>query len=182
MGLSLCTAHLAAMYGTKTHRFFDPNVFYTDEEMRKVITLLAGGFLFSGQEKPSGSKNGLREDLLKKFATGEGIAGRLPFAILTKLICIRGWKRIECNKLIKFDDVEETNFESILRRCAVINILARFFDKACMQKICPAFDSETYGISTRDPDAEDLLSSAPCVLAGLQIQHAFCMRAFRGSL
>ena len=116
------------MYGPKNHRYFDPNVFYDDQELRKVITLLAGGLIFSGQERPTGTKNALREDLLKKFATAEGITGRLPYAVLTKLVKLIGWKRIELNKLFKFDDITDNNLESIVRGCAVIRILARFFE------------------------------------------------------
>ena len=85
-----------------------------------------GGFIFSGQEKPTGTKQSLREDLLKKFLTGEGISGRLPYAILTRLFSIIGWKRLECNRLVKFEEITETNFESIFRRCAVIRIRACF--------------------------------------------------------
>ena len=141
--------------------------------MQKFIPLLKGGFIFSGQEKPTGSKNALRDDLLKKFATGEGIAGRLPYAILTKLILLTGWKRIECNKLFRFMDIEETNFESILRRCAVIKILAKFFDKAFVDLNFKNFTPETYGLFTRDPNAQEFLTSNQAVHAGHQIQMAF---------
>ena len=37
VGLSLYTEHLAAVYGSKNHRFFDPNIFYVDDELRKVV-------------------------------------------------------------------------------------------------------------------------------------------------
>lgn len=90
VGLSLFTAHLAAIYGATNHRYFDPNIFYNDELMMKFIPLLTGGFLFSGQERPGGANNFLRDGLLKKFATAEGIAGRLPYSVLTKLICLVG--------------------------------------------------------------------------------------------
>ena len=75
VGLSLYTAHIAAMLGISLHRFFDPNVFYNDDELRKTVELLFGAIVFSGQERPTGSKSKLREDLLKKFVTAEGIAG-----------------------------------------------------------------------------------------------------------
>ncbi len=52
VGLSLFTAHLDAMYGDKNHKYFDPNIFFTDEEMRKVIELLVGGIVFTGQDCP----------------------------------------------------------------------------------------------------------------------------------
>ena len=116
VGLSLFTAHLDAMYGQQIHRYFDPAILFTDDEMRKVIPLLLGGKIFSGGERRKGIRDRLREDLLKKFATAEGITGRLPYAILTKLIKLVGWKRIACNSLFRFDDIVEEDFESILRR------------------------------------------------------------------
>ena len=70
--------------GTENHDTFDPNVFYTDDELRKQVPRMAGHFVFTGQERPNGSKQAIREDLLKKFCTGEGVAGRLPYGILTK--------------------------------------------------------------------------------------------------
>ena len=54
VGLSLFSSHLNAMYGENLHKFFDPTVFYEDQEMRKVITLLSGGIIFTGQDKPFG--------------------------------------------------------------------------------------------------------------------------------
>ena len=74
------------MYGITNHRYFDPNIFYNDELMIEFIPLLKGGFLFSGQKRSGGANNFLRDDLLKIFAAVEGIAGRLPYSILTKLI------------------------------------------------------------------------------------------------
>jgi hypothetical protein len=53
---------------------------------------MVGGIIFSGQERPAGLKNRIREDLLKKFATGEGISRRLTYGILTRLLKIFGWK------------------------------------------------------------------------------------------
>ena len=71
------------MYGTKNHKFFDPNVFYQDDELRKTIETLVGGIIYTGQERPTGGRCSMREDLLKKFATGEGISGRSgPAALL----------------------------------------------------------------------------------------------------
>eukprot|EP00973_Karenia_brevis_P036526 5035764-Karenia_brevis.AAC.1 len=141
------------------HRYYDPNIFYQDEELRKVVELLMGGFIFSGQEKPTGTKQSLREDSLKKFVTREGVTGRLPYAILTRLFCIIGWKRIECNRLFKFDEITESNYESIFRRCAVVRILARFFEPAFLERNLP--DHEKCGIFKREDDAKDSLTSEP---------------------
>ena len=170
VGLSLFTAHIAAMFGS-LHRFFDPNIFYQDDELRKVVELLAGGIIFSGQERPTGTKSSLREDLLKKFCTAEGISGRLPYAILTKLVHIIGWKRIECNKMFKFDDISETNVESIVRRCAVVLIHARFFEKAFLEQHIQ--NPERYGCFARESDAKQFLTSGPAIVAGWKIQQVF---------
>ena len=98
----MITSHIAAMYGVKNHKFFDPNVLYDDEELRKVVELLVGAFIFTGQENPEGAKHALREDFLKKLATAEGILGRLPYAIVSKMFYVVGWKRMELNKMFRF--------------------------------------------------------------------------------
>ncbi len=95
------------MFGEKNHRFFDPNIFYVDDELRKVAELLVGGFIFTGQERPTGQRGHMREDLLKKFVTGEGVAGRLPYSILTKMYSIIGWKGLALNKFLQFDGITE---------------------------------------------------------------------------
>lgn len=77
VGLSLYTAKLAAMYGPTKPRYFDPHVFYQDEELRTTVDILAGGFIFSCQERPTGCKTYLRDDLLKKMLTGDGHSGAL---------------------------------------------------------------------------------------------------------
>ena len=91
--MSLYTDHLASMYGPRNHTFYDPNVFYQDDGLRKQVDQFAGGMIFTGQEKPSGGRGRVREDLLTKFATADGIAGRMPCAILTNKFRIVGWKR-----------------------------------------------------------------------------------------
>ena len=40
VGLSIYSAHVAAMYGQKNHKYFDPNIFYADDELRKQVELL----------------------------------------------------------------------------------------------------------------------------------------------
>ena len=70
VGLSLYTSHLAAMLCISSHKYFDPNVFYDNTELRKTIELLGGGIVLSGQERPTGSKSSSRENSLEKFATG----------------------------------------------------------------------------------------------------------------
>ena len=91
----------------------------------------------------------MREDLLKKFATAEGISGRLPYAILTKLYELVGWKRVECNKLFRFYEVTERDFESIVRRVAIVVIKARFFDRLYLETHFPRH--QEYGVFCLSP-------------------------------
>ena len=171
VGLSKFTSHLAAMLGEENHCLFDPNIFYSDEELRKQAPNIAGHLVYTAQEKPTGTKNDIREDLLKKMLTGEGVAGRLPYGIITKLLNIIGWKRMETNKLIEFKDISEDNFESIYRRFAIIVIAARFFEGAQLTGI--HLDPDTVGVFTRDPEIDAFYVSDPAIAAGLKIQAAF---------
>jgi hypothetical protein len=56
VGLSLLTAHLAAQYGTDLHRYFDPNIFYADDELRKIVETFHGALILTGQERPTNSR------------------------------------------------------------------------------------------------------------------------------
>ena len=106
-GLSLLTDLIAGAFGDMLHKYYDPYVFYDDEELRKVIDLLVGGIVFSGQERPQGTNRKIRLRLWKKFNTGEGIRGRLPHAVLTRMIRLFGWVRLEVNSKMDFEDVGE---------------------------------------------------------------------------
>ena len=75
-----------------------------EDKMYKNIELLSSGYIFTCQERPEGAK-GFREDLFKKVITGEGIAGRLPYAMATRMFRLWGWKRFELNRMLKFTDV-----------------------------------------------------------------------------
>ena len=138
--------------------------------MRKTIQLLAGGIVFSGQERPAGAK-AIRDDLVKKFATAEGLSGRLPYGRLTQLLRIVGWKRIELNRIFHFEEITEQNIESILRRFAVIKIHAKFYEKQYLDKHLA--DHEQYGIFAREKDAKAFLTSSQGVVAGLRIHQVF---------
>lgn len=171
VGMSSFTSHLVAMYGEHNHAMFDPNVFYDDAELRKQIERLMGRFIYTGQERPVGTRHGVRQDLVKKFATGEGIAGRMPYGVLTKLYKVIGWKRLELNSMINFENVVESNFESIMRRFAVISLKSRFVEPHTLRDV--QIQPEGVGVFQRDPDLESFYTSGPAVAAGLKIQHAF---------
>ena len=42
------------MIGTDNHKFFDPQVFYLDEEMRKQADICGEALVLTAQEKPEG--------------------------------------------------------------------------------------------------------------------------------
>ena len=56
VGLSLFTSLISGSLGEDLHKFFDPAIFYDDEELRKVVELMAEVIVFTGQERPQGIK------------------------------------------------------------------------------------------------------------------------------
>ncbi|CAK0791818.1 unnamed protein product [Prorocentrum cordatum] len=159
------------MLGHSNHKYFDPQVFYLDEEMRKTVESLKGTIVLTAQEKPEGLRKSFREDLFKKLASADGIFGRLPYQILTKVIYLVGWKRMELNKLITFDGVSEGAFHAIYRRSLLIKVWARFVDAEYIRRVLP--DAEKYGIFPRAPDLKPFMQSGPAIAAGLQRQLGF---------
>ncbi len=63
--------------------FFDPNAWYSEDELRKQVEAFAGCFILTGQEAPETTKR-MREDLFKKTMSADGIAGRKPYGITTR--------------------------------------------------------------------------------------------------
>ena len=76
-GQSLYSTLLAAQYGS-LHYFYDPNIWFHDEELRKQVPNFVGCCILTGQESPEGGRR-LREDLFKKTVTGDGISYTLSF-------------------------------------------------------------------------------------------------------
>ena len=113
----------------------------------------------------------LREDLFKKFASGDGIAGRKPYGFRTRMIHCIGWKRLEANSMFHFEDVNKHNFNAIMRRCLVWRVKARFEDPHVIEAAYK--DIHRDGVFRKDPDLANFLTSPPAVAAGLQLQHAF---------
>ena len=84
VGQSLHSMHFRAMYG-HNFAFFDPNIWYNEEEIRKQIEQLNGSCILTGQETP-GTNRKLKEDLFKKNASADGIADRKPYGFKTRMI------------------------------------------------------------------------------------------------
>ena len=79
----------------------------------------------TAQERPEGLSKSFREDLLKKMMSGDGIFGRLPYQILTKVIHLVGWKRMELNRLVRFTGVTDRIVHSMSKRCLTIRMQRR---------------------------------------------------------
>jgi hypothetical protein len=77
------------------------NIYYSDDEMRKQAAHLVGKLVVTGQESVQGSARGMREDVYKKHISADKVPERLPYAIQTALVELRGWKRFELNSVPK---------------------------------------------------------------------------------
>ena len=110
------------------HVYFDPNIWYLDEELRKQVETFARAFIMTGQEAPESSKK-LHIDLYKKTISADGIMGRKPYGYSTKMFHTIGWTRLEVNRIMKFLGVGNNAFNSMFRRSLVWKAKARFIHK-----------------------------------------------------
>ena len=174
--MSRYTAHLEAIYGSDNACTFDANVVYEDGELHKQKMKMVGKDTYTCQEKPQGGRQSMRQDLIKKFAIVDGIVGRMTYGmatkLATKLVYLKGWKRMAMNKLLDFEGVSEHNFESILRRCPIIRIMASFYEPGMLDGISQE-DRNASGLFELDPDMEEFDVSGPACAAGLKLPYAF---------
>ena len=166
---SLYSSHLDAVYA-HNHKFIDPNIWFDETEMRKQVEQAAGCFILTAQEAPETSRR-MREDLFKKTMSADGIAGRRPYGMVTRMIELVGWKHYEVNRMIKFAGVTEENVHSIFRRGFVWKPLARFIDEAVISTHFP--DANASGYFAKDDSLKDFLRSGPGIGAALRLQHGF---------
>ena len=171
VGQSLYSSHLAAIYGTGNHTFYDPNIWCLEEELCKQAEHLSCNFILTGQETPTGAR-GIKEDLYKRFITGEPVAARRPYGHETLMLRIVGWKRLEANRHLSFTGVTEHNFNSILRRSFVYLINARFVEASHLTD-AKYQDHRLDGIYPSDPELHHFVVSSPAVGAAIRKQHAF---------
>lgn len=169
VGQSLFSAHLDAMLG-HNHGFFDPNIWFNEDELRKQVESYARCIVITGQEAPESHKK-MHLDLFKKTMSGDGIAGRKPYGYTTRMFSIVGWKRLEVNRMMVFVGIDDSNFQSVFRRALVWKPKARFHHDTMLQNLHA--DHELDGHFRADPTLKQFLVSAPACAAGLQIQHAF---------
>ena len=112
----------------------------------------------------------MREDLYKKHMSAEPVAARLPYGILTKLIELCGWKRLELNKLVKFQGVSEASFDSLFRRSQVCVLRGRFLPA---ERVARFDNPAEQGVFCKDPTLKAFLKSGPAVTATWKILHGF---------
>lgn len=106
--------------------------------------------------------------------SAEGISGRKPYGLRTRMIETRGWKRLEANRMFEFQQVSPKDFNAILRRSFVWRAAARFEDP---RAVAGGYDDMWRdGVFPKDPDLKQFLVSGPAILASLQIQNAFEMK------
>ena len=53
----------------------------------------------TGQDLAQGSRKGMREDVYKKNMSADKLPERMPYAMETHLVELRGWNRLEFNIL-----------------------------------------------------------------------------------
>ncbi|CAE7525164.1 unnamed protein product [Symbiodinium natans] len=165
VGQSLQTAHLEALLGNY-HACLDMNIYYVDEEMRKQAARLVGKIVVTGQETVQGSRKSMREDIYKKHISADKVPERLPYAIDTALVELRGWKRFEMNAYPRFVGVTEENLPSIFRRTAVCRYKATFVEPS---KILAREEAAAErGIFARDPTLKDALRDNPACVVTLR--------------
>ena len=169
VGQSLFSMHIDAMLGSN-HGYFDPNVWYNEDELRKQVESFARCIVVTGQEAPESHKR-LHLDLFKKTMSGDGIAGRKPYGYTTRMFSVVGWKRLEVNRMMVFAGITKANFQSVMRRAFVWKPKARFHPESVLKQA--HHDHEEDGHFLADPTLKNFVVSPGACAAGLRVQHAF---------
>ena len=92
-----------------------------------------------------------------KSSKSDPVAARLPYAIITKMVTFRGWKRFEMNETMKFNGVTEATFPSLMRRSLVILCKGRFVSAARFAPLPPS----AQGYFLMQEDMKDFVTSKP---------------------
>ncbi|CAE6952948.1 unnamed protein product [Symbiodinium sp. CCMP2592] len=160
MGQSLYSLDLSEMY-KHNHVYFDPNIWYLDEELRKQVETFARSFIMTGQEAPESNKK-LHIDLYKKTISADGIMGRKPYGRMDTAP--------RCSIQLDGLGVGNSTFNSMFRRALVWKAKARFLHK----KFLTAYeDHQLDGIFEADPSLNKFLTTSQASIAGLRLQWAF---------
>ena len=96
----------------------------------------------------------MRQHIYKKHATADPLAARLPYGLVTRQLELIGWKRLEMNRVLRFEGVSEEIFESIFRRGWVCVFVATFLDEEVYKCV---EDPESKGVFKKDPTLKTFL-------------------------
>ena len=66
-------------------------------------------FILTAQEMPENARK-IREDLFKKTMSADGIVGRRPYGMSTRMIELVGWKRYEVNSMVRLAELQKEVF------------------------------------------------------------------------
>ena len=86
---------------------------------------------------------------------------RLPYAIATKQIPLRGFLRFELNRPMRFANITESNWDSIYRRSLVVRLRGEFVPRAELR-------GDT-GVFAKDDALKDFLDSKSAASVFLRI-------------
>ena len=156
------------MYG-HNNASFDPNIWYDDQELRIQIEQCVGCVILAAQDARRTRNSGRTST--HKTISADGIAGRKPYGITTRILQLVGWERLEVNRLMSFAGIWETNFASIFRRSFVWKPKARCLDAAYLQQHYPNHEED--GVCPNNPNFKRCLVASPTIAAGLPLQHGF---------
>ena len=113
------------------------------------------------------------------MASNDQVPCRLPYAIVTKLVELVGWKRFELNKVMRFHGVTEETFNSILRRSLCMEFKSTFVDETeFRQRVSQGKGPWSHGVFLRDPALTDFLRSGPAIASSL----TNCMAAYSNTV
>ena len=175
VGQSLNSWHTAKVFQSY-HCYLDMNILFDDTEFRKQGDQNVQKIVFTGQETVQGAKKKMREDLYKKLMSADPIAVRLPYAIVTKMVEFKGWKRFEMNQLMNFSEVTEENFDSIMRRSCVGHFKGRFVTERKMAEFGGEAAAAVHGIFERDTDLKRFLGSDEAINYTMELLIGFAKR------
>ena len=133
-----------------SHGFFDPNVWFNEDELRQQVESFARCIVITGQEAPETHRN--------------------PYGYTTRMFSILGWKRLEVNRMMRFAGID-SKFQSAFRRALIHKRKARFHHQTTLHHLHE--NHELDGHFVADPAWKQFLISGPACAAGLKVQHAF---------
>lgn len=127
---------------------------------RKVIKLMAGGLIFTGQERPVSTRQDICDDLWVTCSSGDGLGRPSALRHYDQGVPIVGWKCLEMNELMVSKGGPEIDIECILKRSLFIKLVARFFDEGYSRRHLP--DHEQFGVCARiHARADDIRANVP---------------------